>query len=203
MIIRTTRYFLLKTIGKIYNIITKKPCLYTLKRQGLRFGTNINVQFNSSIDISHCWLMSIGTDVTLAPGAIILAHDASTKNFLNYTKIGAVEIGDRVFIGANAVILPGNRIGNDVIIGAGAIVTKDIPDNTVVAGNPAKAICKTSEYINKISKIPNQYIFSQDYTLNKITKQQQKEMQQKLLKHNGLIRKNVLLYTHECQQNIY
>ncbi len=188
MIIKTARYFLLKIIGKIYNIITRKPCLYTLKRQGLEFGTNLNVQFNSSIDISHCWLISIGDNVTIAPGATILAHDASTKNFLGYTKIGTVKIGNRVFIGANAIILPGNQIGNDVIIGAGAIVTKNIPDNTVVAGNPAKAICKTNAYINKIRQMPDQYIFSQDYTASTITKRQQKEMQQRLLKHNGLIK---------------
>jgi maltose O-acetyltransferase len=58
--------------------------------------------------------------------------------YLNYTKIGLVKIGDNVFIGAGSIILPNVKIGNNVIIGAGSIVTKDVPDNSLVAGNPAK-----------------------------------------------------------------
>lgn len=188
MLVVNVRYYILKIIGKLYTILTRKPCLHTLKRQGLKFGSNLNVQFNSSIDISHCWLISIGNNVTLAPGATILAHDASTKRLTGYTKIGVVEIGDQVFIGANAIILPGTHIGNNSIIGAGAIVTKNVPDGVVVAGNPAKEICKTTEYITRIRKTPQCYIFNQNYTASKITKKLKNEMKQKLSKHNGLIK---------------
>jgi len=49
-------------------------------------------------------------------------------------------IGKRCFIGANAIIMPGVTVGNESIIGSGAIVTKDVPSNSIVAGNPAKII---------------------------------------------------------------
>ena len=51
-----------------------------------------------------------------------------------------MKIGDRCWIGANSIILPGVTIGNNVVIGAGSVVTKDIPDNVVAVGSPAKII---------------------------------------------------------------
>ncbi len=69
--------------------------------------------------------------MTLAPRVHILAHDASTKIFLDYTKISNVKIGNNVFIGAGAIILPGSIIEDNVIIGAGSIVSKRIPANSV------------------------------------------------------------------------
>lgn len=120
-----------------------------LVKMGLTVGRNFSRQKGCIIDDSHCWLITIGNNVTLASRVCILAHDASTKMFLNYTKIGLVEIGNNVFIGAGSIILPNVKIGNNVIIGAGSIVTKDIPDNSLVVGNPAKIIGSTSEYIDK------------------------------------------------------
>jgi serine acetyltransferase len=58
-------------------------------------------------------------------------------------------IGNDVFLGANAVVLPGVKIGNGAIIGAGAVVTKDVDSYSVVAGNPAKFMCTVNEYIQK------------------------------------------------------
>lgn len=58
-------------------------------------------------------------------------------------------IGDNVFIGMNSIILMGSSIGNNVIVGAGSVVSGKIPDNTVVAGNPAKVICKLDDYYHK------------------------------------------------------
>lgn len=122
-----------KIFMKIYNIFTQKPCIGILKKWGLTVGKNFNVQNYSSIDISHCWLISIGDNVTLAPYSQILAHDASTYNFIKYTKVSDVKIGNNVFVGAGAIILPNVKIGNNVIIGAGSVVTNDIPSNSVCA----------------------------------------------------------------------
>lgn len=118
-----------------------------LRARGVRIGLNVHL-FNVNIDKSHGFLVEIGDNVTLT-NMVILAHDASTKMYLGYTKVGRVKIGNNVFAGYNSVILPGVKIGNDVIIGAGCVVAKDIPDDSVVVGNPAKIIAKTSEYIAK------------------------------------------------------
>ena len=63
---------------------------------GLRVGVNFNRLNGVIIDPAHCWLITIGDNVTLAPRVHILAHDASTKNYLNFTKIGRVNIGNNV-----------------------------------------------------------------------------------------------------------
>ena len=118
-----------------------------LRSYGVCIGENCYIG-TKHIDITHGFLISIGNNVTIS-NARILTHDASTKRFLGYSKVGMVCIDDNAFIGAGAIILPGVHIGTNAIVGAGAVVTKDVPDNTVVAGNPAKFICHTSDYIEK------------------------------------------------------
>lgn len=123
--------------------------LDALKRHGLRVGRNFHWFESVVIDPCHCEHIRIGDDVTLAPRVYLLAHDASTKRALDRTRIGSVHIGDRVFIGAATMVMPGVRIGNDVVIGAGSVVTRDIPDGAVAAGNPARVLGGTAEYLDK------------------------------------------------------
>ena len=66
-----------------------------------------------------------------------------------YDSFGKVVIGDWVYIGTNAQIMPGVTIGNNVLVAAGSIVTKSIPSGFVVAGNPAKIIGTTDDYIKR------------------------------------------------------
>ena len=127
-----------KIIRKLRNKLIKEQNLGDLVKKGLKVGKNLNMQSSCIIDNSHCWLIEIGDNVTLAPRVHILAHDASTKLALGYTKIGRVKIGNNVFIGANTTILPNVKIGNNVIIGANSLVSKDIPDNKVVARKSGK-----------------------------------------------------------------
>ena len=61
-------------------------------------------------------------------------------------------IGNNVYIGNNVILLPGVTIGNNVIIGAGSVVSKNVQDNSVIAGVPAKVIKSTNEYFEKIKK---------------------------------------------------
>lgn len=120
-----------------------------LIKKGLKVGKNFNRQGGVIIDPPHCWLITIGDNVTIASRVYILAHDASTKFYLNHTRIGRVTIGNNVFIGANSTILPNVKIGDNVIIGAGSVVSRSIPDNCVAVGNPAKIVATTEEYIKK------------------------------------------------------
>lgn len=139
-----------------------------LVSMGMKVGKNFKRLHGVILDPGHCWLIEIGDNVTMAPRVHILAHDASTKTFLNYTKIGRVTIGDNVFIGAESVVLPGVTIGNNVVIGANSTVTHDVPDNTVVAGTPAKPICTLDEYLNKErDRMAEAPVYDDTYTLRK------------------------------------
>lgn len=109
-----------------------------------------NVKFNNSIiDGLVPQFVEIGDNFISAPGSVILAHDASLLYHTGSYRIQKTLIGNNVFLGANAVILPGVTIGDNAIIGAGSVVTKDIPSNMVVAGNPAKVLCSVHDYIQK------------------------------------------------------
>lgn len=144
---------------------------------GLKIGKNCEIKGEVIIDPGHCWLIEIGNDVTIAPRCHILAHDASTKRHLGYTVIGRVSIGNNVFIGANSVILPNVHIGEGSVIGAGSIVTKDVPAWSVAAGNPARVICTTDEYINKRRKqMSNRPLYDSSWTIGHINTQQKSKM---------------------------
>ena len=133
---------------------------------GMTVGKNFKRLQGTILDPAHCWLITIGDNVTIAPRVHILCHDASTKDFLGYTKIGRVNIGNHVFIGAESVVLPGVTIGNNVIIGANSTVTHDIPDNSVAAGSPARVICTLDEYLSKEkSRMETAPCYGEEYTL--------------------------------------
>lgn len=158
--------------------------------RGLKVGKNFSMEPGCSLDYSHCWLIQIGDEVTLAPKVQILAHDASTKRALGYTKIGRVIIGSRIFIGAGAIILPNVKIGNDVIIGAGSVVTKDIPNGSIAAGNPAKMIGNTYEYIKKNQEeITKKPVYDESYTVGQNVSNDKKDaMINELMDGIGYIR---------------
>ena len=142
---------------------------YTTDRlisMGMKVGKNFNRLHGVILDPGHCWLIEIGDNVTMAPRVHILCHDASTKAFLNYTKIGRVTIGSNVFIGADTVVLPGVTIGNNVVIGANSTVTHDVPDNTVVVGSPARPLCTLEEYLEKEkSRMADSPCYGEEWTL--------------------------------------
>jgi maltose O-acetyltransferase len=175
-------------ISVIYSLLSKMKLRY-LKRNGLVFGENIYIGDGCIIDPSFRWLITIGNDVTLTNNVTILAHDASTKKHLNYTRIGKVNIGSRVFIGVGTIILPGVTIGNDVVIAAGSVVTHDIPDKSVAKGNPARVTGSIDEFVaRKQMEMNNNPIFEMEYTIEGgITPEKKREMQEKLDDRCGYI----------------
>lgn len=135
---------------------------------GMTVGQNFKRLNGVILDPGHCWLLEIGDNVTMAPRVHILCHDASTKIFLGFTKIGRVTIGNNVFIGAESVVLPGITIGSNVIIGANSTVTHDIPENSVAVGSPARVICTLDEYLEKEKKhMEYAPCYGEEYTLRR------------------------------------
>jgi acetyltransferase-like isoleucine patch superfamily enzyme len=97
-------------------------------------GKDCRVSLKARLDKTNPRGVHIGEGTYVAFGAVILAHDMSRLLHCD------TYIGTNCFVGANAIILPGVKVGNSCIIGAGAVVTKDVPDNCLVAGNPAKVV---------------------------------------------------------------
>lgn len=119
----------------------------------VNLGKNVFVGKNVKMDwIARGKHITIGDEATIVSGVRILCHDASSNRRINGTKVAAVTIGKRAYIGADSIILPGVNIGDDTIIGAGSVVTKDIPCGSVAVGVPARIIGSTND-IGLVAKV--------------------------------------------------
>lgn len=116
-----------------------------LRRAGMSIGDRVGI-VNCTLDSLFPFLIEIGSDV-LMTHATILAHDASPVVFGARTRVGRVRILDHCFIGAGAVILPGVTIGPRAIIGANAVVSRNVPEGSVVAGNPGRVVARVDEWL--------------------------------------------------------
>lgn len=140
-------YWLRRKLVKIifaecgHNVIIKR-CAYFGKGIGIRIGNNSQLGTNCVVPAD----ISIGSDVIMGPDVIIygVSHEFSRLDIpirlQGATKTRAPSIGDDVWIGTRAIIMPGIRIGSHSIIGAGSIVTHDVPEYAIVAGVPARVI---------------------------------------------------------------
>jgi len=103
---------------------------------------------------SEPFLVRIGENVFITDDCAFVTHDGGTlilrKNIPDLEITAPINIGNDVYIGIRSIILPGVSIGNRVIIGAGSIVTKNIQDNSVAVGAPAKVIKTVDEYLKKV-----------------------------------------------------
>lgn len=100
---------------------------------------------NSFANSNSCYFqgingISIGDNTIFAPGVKIISSNHSKEDFSRHVVEKPIKIGKNCWIGVNAVILPGVSLGDNVIVGAGAIVTKSFPDKVTIAGAPAKII---------------------------------------------------------------
>jgi len=127
------------------NVLIEPPfrCIY-----GKNIYIGDHVYFNVSCMIIDNNRVDIGNHVMFGPCVQVYtaAHDLQAESRNQGFEIAKpIFIEDNVWIGGSAILLPGVRIGKNSVIGAGAVVTHDVPENTVVAGNPARPIRKIKE----------------------------------------------------------
>ena len=121
--------------------------------QGVKIGKNCDIQ-----DVSfgsEPYLIEIGNHVQITSGTRIFTHGGGWVFREQHPKLdyfGKVIIKNNVYIGNNSMIMPGVTIGNDVIVGAGSIITKSIPDGSIVAGNPARIVGEIDDFGEKIKQ---------------------------------------------------
>lgn len=122
---------------------------------GVKIGLNCKIYGNPYNKFgTEPWCIKIGNNVHITKGCEFITHDGGTLVFrhiypdLEYT--APIIIGNFVYIGINTIILPGVTIGDNCIIAAGSVVTKDIPDNSVFGGVPAKYIKSIDEYLENM-----------------------------------------------------
>jgi acetyltransferase-like isoleucine patch superfamily enzyme len=125
------------------------------KYLGVKFGKNVRLTGIPSFG-SEPFLITIGDNVTITHGVTFHNHDGGVgvlrHKYPNIDVIKPITVGNNVFIGSHSTIMPGIIIGNNVIVAASSVVTKNIPDNVVVGGVPAKIIKTLAEYEEKVVK---------------------------------------------------
>ena len=131
LIVLSIRYWLLTSIYK----------MDIAKNARISYGTKLDKTFPKGIHIDE--------ESYLASGAVVFSHDFS-RSIRTHTYIGK-----KCFIGVNAIIMAGVTIGDEVIVGSGALVTKDIPSNSIVAGNPARVL-KSGISTTKFGQLKNE-----------------------------------------------
>lgn len=101
-------------------------------------------------------MITLGNNVHITSGVRFITHDGGTlilrKEVPDLEITKPIKVGNDVYFGINSIVMPGVTIGNRCIIAAGSVVTKDVPDNSIVAGIPAKVIKSTDEYLEKIKE---------------------------------------------------
>lgn len=164
---------MINKISKIFSVIYKRAVtvlnyfnadLYmdVYQRYLKNLGINLSLDKSGYIDPtcqfdgSNYSLITIGERTTISKEVLILTHDYSLNRGMEIKQVKGkymfskpVKIGSNCFIGARSTLLPGTNIGDDCIIGACSVVKGNIPNGSVVSGNPARVVCSTTDWIER------------------------------------------------------
>jgi acetyltransferase-like isoleucine patch superfamily enzyme len=131
-------------LAHVCPFVSLRVQLYRL--MGARIGGDVFIGFDVDFDTNHPELIEIGSHVTISHRCTIVTHmatDVATPLQRLYPPASAaVTIGDGAWLCVGAIVLPGVTVGENAVIGAGAVVTKDVGANTLVAGVPARPVKK-------------------------------------------------------------
>ena len=141
-------------------IMLNKPDGYEyaeyLKKWGNLYSIGEDCSIRTYTNIADPYLTRLGNNVQLSKCSLF-GHDGSIA-FLNKAygkkldRVGKIDIRDNVYIGHGAIVLPGVTIGPNALVAAGAVVTKDVPSDAIVAGSPAKVIGSVEKLVEKLDK---------------------------------------------------
>jgi acetyltransferase-like isoleucine patch superfamily enzyme len=151
---------MLAFMHQVYRSLKRKIDLMThneytiaevFRKDGAQIGTNCRILVEALG--GEPYLVKIGNDCTIAPDVAFITHDGSAglfrKEIPDLNIFGTIEVKDNCFIGLGTKILCNVTIGPNAVVGAGSVVTKDVPPNTVVAGVPARVITDIATYREK------------------------------------------------------
>jgi acetyltransferase-like isoleucine patch superfamily enzyme len=180
--------YLLKLLIYLFNVIKK----YGMSPES--YARSLGVEIGKNCDIttrnfgSEPFLIMIGDHVQITSGVSFITHDGGVWIFHDidptFDVFGKIKIGSNTYIGNNSTILPGVTIGNNCVIGAGSLVTKSIPDNTVAAGVPCRYVCSKEEYLRNMLKVN---------VKTRLMKWKDKKKILETLEKDRLIEKNLLI----------
>lgn len=141
--------YLKKIIKKIYHdFVARTDHVKYAKLIGVNMGNDIHI-YGNPIDMfsTEPWCVTLGDYVHITKDVLFITHDGGTLLFRHLVPdleiTSPIIVGDYVYIGVRSIILPGVKIGNNCIIAAGSVATKDIPDNCVYGGVPARFLKTT------------------------------------------------------------
>lgn len=129
----------------------RKHPIVEARRLGVRVGDHSRfIAVSSTTFGSEPYLITIGDHVTITEGVRFVTHDGGVwvlrNEQPNLDIVAPISVGNNVFIGMGALLLPGVNVGSNVVIAAGSVVSRDIPDDCVAAGIPARPIKTFEEY---------------------------------------------------------
>ena len=132
---------------------------WDLRRRGVKMGgVPLYVAPDAFIDSTDYGLISIGHNAVISAAVKILTHDYSVEKAAyacgvipgrEFRRVEPVSVGREAFVGMGAILMPGTSVGEFSIVGAGSVVTRDVPARTVVVGNPARVLCTVEEIWQK------------------------------------------------------
>ena len=140
----------MQTVRGFWNTVAIRVASYVrrivviyYRRMGVRIEGHVFISHGAHIDTTVRGRITICDGCVITRGAVILAHDQSfarTGRSDLDKGVGSVVLGKNVFVGVNAITLPGVTVGENSVIGAGAVVTRDVPRNVIVVGVPARVM---------------------------------------------------------------